>query len=80
MQAEALLICATDTETDKDYLHLYLSFDNAMRAWKDLNTHNNVQVSGIKPVTIMDFEEFFDDKEEMVKMYGDTAEIIRFTK
>ena len=80
MQAESLLICATDTANDKDYLYLYLCFDNAMKAWKDLHNKENLQVSGIKPVMIMDFEEFFDDKEEMVKMYGETAEIIRFTK
>lgn len=80
MQAEALLIVVTDTKVDKDYVYLYLNFDNAMKAWKEMNGVEHYQVSGIKPVTIMDFEEFFDDKEEMVKMYGDTAEIIRFTK
>lgn len=79
MQAEALLIVVTDTKVDKDYFYLYLNFDNAMKAWKEMNGVEHYQVSGIKPVTIMDFEEFFEDKEELEKMY-DGAQVIRFSK
>ena len=37
MQAEALLIVVTDTKVDKDYVYLYLNFDNAMKASTEMN-------------------------------------------
>lgn len=79
MQAEALLVVVTNTKVDKDYTYLYLNFDNAMKAWKDMMAIEHYHVSGIRPVSIMDFEEFFDDKEEMEKVY-EGAEVIRFSK
>lgn len=79
MQAEALMIATNDTNTDKDEFYLFLSFDNAMKTWKELNKVPTLIVSGIKPMTILDFEEFFNDTEELEKTY-DADNVLRFSK
>lgn len=79
MQAEALMIVVTNTQTDKDQILFFLSFDNAMKCWKEHDKVDYLQVSGIKPVTILDFEEFFEDKEELEKTF-DEDNVLRFSK
>lgn len=79
MQAEALMIVVTDTQTDKDSMLFFLNFDNAMKCWKEQDAVPHYQVSGIRPVTILDFEEFFNDTEELEKTY-DEGNVLRFSK
>lgn len=79
MQAEIFFITVTDTTLDKDYHYVFLSFDNAMKCWKEQNSVDTNIVSGIRPMTLLDFEEFFEDKEAPKEMFG-TDNVIRIKK
>ena len=79
MQCQLYGFAVQDNETGREDMYVYLGLERAMENLLKIKNNPGFDVTGLQPIMLMDFEEWFADKEAVEK-FNPEGKVVKFGK